>query len=287
LVVHDVRCRAERSTWTAPEAAESYTLVFVRRGTFYRRAAGSERLMDATCAYLERPGVEQQIAHPHTAGDACTAIELSEEMASLLADNLDLRAGEPLFTRVDTALALQKLTRCVRRQDDFELTETVVRLVSGGTAERDGRLRAVQPSTHITRRRIIDQTREALAAEPRASLRHIASMVSVSPHHLSRVFHADTGATVSAYRNQLRVRGALERLAEGEPSLTRLAHDLGFADHAHMTRTMQRHTGASPSALRRAFTIGQRVSSESLGLGSDRLTMNRSPSPSSTSRPGS
>jgi AraC-like DNA-binding protein len=253
FVVHDVRCRAQRSTWTAPEPAGSYTLVFVRRGTFYRRVDGSERLMDATCAYLERPGVEQQIAHPHTNGDACTAIELSEEMAGLLSDNLGLLAGEPQFTRVDTLLALQELTRRVRRHDDFELTETVVSLVSGGAAERYGLLPAAQPSTHVTRRRIVDQTREALAAEPRAGLRQIARQVGVSPHHLSRVFHADTGATVSAYRNQLRVRGALERLAEGEPSLTRLAHDFGFADHAHMTRTMRRHAGASPSTLRRAF----------------------------------
>jgi AraC-like DNA-binding protein len=36
--------------------------------------------------------------------------------------------------------------------------------------------------------------------------------------------------------------------------LTGLASDLGFADHAHMTRTVQREAGAVPSALRRLLT---------------------------------
>jgi AraC-like DNA-binding protein len=56
---------------------------------------------------------------------------------------------------------------------------------------------------------------------------------------------------VSAYRNQFRVREALERLAEGERSLTGLANDLGFADHAHLARTVRREAGAVPSVLRR------------------------------------
>jgi len=39
---------------------------------------------------------------------------------------------------------------------------------------------------------------------------------------------------------------ALERLAEGERSLASLATDLGFADYAHMARTVRRETGAAP-----------------------------------------
>jgi AraC-like DNA-binding protein len=62
--------------------------------------------------------------------------------------------------------------------------------------------------------------------------------------------------TISAYRNHLRVRAALERLADGERSLTSLAADLGFADHAHMARTVRRETGAAPSVLRRLLATG-------------------------------
>ncbi len=103
-------------------------------------------------------------------------------------------------------------------------------------------------------RRLADGTKQILSCDPRASLHKLARRQSVSPHHLSRVFHACPGTTVSAYRNQLRVREALERLADGERSLTRLASDLGFADHAHLTRTVRRETGAVPSVLRLLLT---------------------------------
>ncbi len=48
-----------------------------------------------------------------------------------------------------------------------------------------------------------------------------------------------TGVTVSQYRNRPRVSLALDRLAQGEPDLATLACDLGFADHAHLTRTVR------------------------------------------------
>ena len=40
------------------------------------------------------------------------------------------------------------------------------------------------------------------------------------------------------------------RLADGETSLTRLAGDLGFADHAHLARVVRREVGQAPSRLR-------------------------------------
>ena len=43
---------------------------------------------------------------------------------------------------------------------------------------------------------------------------------------------------------------ALDRIAQGETSLTVLAHDLGFADHAHLTRTVRAVTGRTPTTCR-------------------------------------
>jgi len=39
--------------------------------------------------------------------------------------------------------------------------------------------------------------------------------------------------------------------AQGEPSLAALAHELGFADHAHLTRTIRAVTGHTPTSCRR------------------------------------
>ena len=42
----------------------------------------------------------------------------------------------------------------------------------------------------------------------------------------------------------------MERLAAGEPDLTALALDLGYADHSHLTNACRREFGRPPSALR-------------------------------------
>jgi AraC-like DNA-binding protein len=251
FVVCDVRCRAPRRAWSPPEVAPGYVLVFVRQGGFRRRAGGAERFMDAVSAYFETPGGEQQIAHPGPDGDACTAIELSADLAGTLADGEPARIGVPRLTPVAAALAVQLITRQARHADRFELAETITRLVSAAISGPGPLPSPPRAPAQTARRRLVDGTRQILSRDPGTSLHDLARQQSVSPHHLSRVFHASTGTTVSAYRNQLRVREALERLAEGERSLTSLATSLGFADHAHMTRTIRRETGAAPSALRR------------------------------------
>jgi AraC-like DNA-binding protein len=254
FVVCDVRCHAPRPAWSPPEVAPRYVLVFVRAGTFCRRVSGRERFMDAVSAYFDTPGGEQQIAHPGPDGDTCTAIELSEDLAGVLADDDPARISEPKLTPVDAALAVQLLTRQADRADPFEVAETVIRLVSAAISGPGDLPLPRRARTQAAWRRLTDGTKQLLGCDPGASLHELAHQQSVSPHHLSRVFHACTGKTVSAYRNQLRVREALERLAEGERSLTGLASDLGFADHAHLTRTMQREAGAVPSVLRRLLT---------------------------------
>jgi transcriptional regulator GlxA family with amidase domain len=93
-----------------------------------------------------------------------------------------------------------------------------------------------------------------LAEEPRSSLVHLARALSVSPHHLSRVFSEQTGSTVSSHRRRIRVRAVLDRLGHGEHDLARLAADVGFADHGHLTRSVRRETGATPSRLRELLT---------------------------------
>ena len=59
--------------------------------------------------------------------------------------------------------------------------------------------------------------------------------------HVSRV----TGLTANQIRAIVRARTAAERLAQGEPILD-VAHDLGYADQAHLTRDLRRMTGFTP-----------------------------------------
>ncbi len=106
--------------------------------------------------------------------------------------------------------------------------------------------------TTAATRRIVDIARELATSESGApTLQAVAAAASVSPHHLTRTFKESTGMTMGRYRNRVRVRMALEWIAEGDDDFTRIAHDLGFSDHAHFSRTVMAEVGLQPRMVRR------------------------------------
>jgi AraC-like DNA-binding protein len=146
------------------------------------------------------------------------------------------------------------LAACRVGADLHELHERALALLARTLEQSDPkRVAARRPATVRARRALADGAREALAAELGRSLPDLARALAVSPHHLSRVYRAVTGHTISRHRMRLRVRNALERLAGGEVDLARLAADTGFADQGHLCRVIRQETGRTPSALRNAL----------------------------------
>ena len=84
----------------------------------------------------------------------------------------------------------------------------------------------------------------------RLPLADIARAVHCSPYHLSRLFRCQTGLPIHRYLNRLRLRRALERLAEGSPDLTELALAVGFSSHGHFSDAFRREFGHPPTHLR-------------------------------------
>ena len=99
---------------------------------------------------------------------------------------------------------------------------------------------------------LVEAARDVIARRFREnlSLADIAREVDSSVFHLARIFKARTGFTLHAYRNQLRLRAALERLSERDADLIDIALDLGFSSHSHFTETFRRSFGKTPSAVR-------------------------------------
>jgi AraC-like DNA-binding protein len=99
------------------------------------------------------------------------------------------------------------------------------------------------------------------------TLDEVARRTGSSMFHLCRTFRRHTGSTLHGYRNQLRLRTALERAATPESDLTELALDLGFSSHSHFTAAFRKAFGISPSAFRRKATVqAMRELSARLGL---------------------
>jgi AraC-like DNA-binding protein len=259
LQIADVACGHGRGRGLAGEQTGGHALVLVRRGCFVRSVDGVEALLDPTLAYCMSPAEEQRYDHPNEHGDDCTSLGLDPELlASLWGGEAALpRAPLPVSSAIDLEHRLLLSAARRRGADVHELFERALALTARALEQADPRrVASGAPATARARRVAADGARELLTGNPELSLPEVARELAVSPHHLSRVFHAVAGHTISRHRMRLRVSGALERLAGGERDLARLAADLGFADQSHLCRVVRRETGHRPSGLRRLLAEG-------------------------------
>jgi AraC family transcriptional regulator len=89
----------------------------------------------------------------------------------------------------------------------------------------------------------------------RLTLARVAAALDCSVFHLCRSFRRATGLTLHDYREQVRLRLALERLERGECDLSRLALDLGYSSHSHFTAAFHRSFDMPPSAVRKLLIV--------------------------------
>ena len=85
-------------------------------------------------------------------------------------------------------------------------------------------------------------------ADDPPTLGEAAAAVGLSPGRFRHLFVAETGLPYRGYALWLRLGQAVDVFAAGG-SLTDAAHDAGFADSAHLSRTFRRMFGLAPSSL--------------------------------------
>ena len=87
------------------------------------------------------------------------------------------------------------------------------------------------------------------------SLKSIAEHVHLSPSYVSRVFHRETGETVTAYLNRVRVSEAKRLLRITNMRVSEVCYEVGYQSLSHFTRMFKRVTGLSPRAFRASSVV--------------------------------
>ena len=89
------------------------------------------------------------------------------------------------------------------------------------------------------------------------SLDQLAAVAGRHRVHVARAFHQYYGSTIGEFIRQRRLEVACHRLATSDLPVSVIAHESGFADHSHFTRTMKRFLGVQPSGFRKTLTLGK------------------------------
>jgi AraC family transcriptional regulator len=97
---------------------------------------------------------------------------------------------------------------------------------------------------HYRLDRCADYLRAHQANSP--TLADVARVAEVHPMHVARLFRRRFGYSMGEYLRRQRIVWACDQLCRGNGTISSIASDAGFADHAHFTRTFRRVTGSTP-----------------------------------------
>lgn len=82
------------------------------------------------------------------------------------------------------------------------------------------------------------------------TLEEIASSVHLSGSHLSGLFRKETGQTISAYINHVRIEKSKQLLKTSQIPIALVGSLCGFEDQSYFTRVFKQQTGLSPKKYR-------------------------------------
>ena len=256
FTIRAVTCKDDHRDWSAVESHDDFRVVLVRRGRFRRKAHGICSDLDPTVAYLGMPDETERFAHP-AGGDVCTSISLKTALWRVLAGDTAKVTTSVVYVDAHLDLAHRRFLAAARTRDvEYAVGEQLVALIGRIVKQVATGPTPADTPARGSERALVAAARGAIGADhpAAAGLFPLAALLSVSPYRLSRAFTRELGVSLTRYRNRVRVARALDRLEAGEAHLGVLAADLGFADQAHLSRTVRDHLGHTPTALRRLLT---------------------------------
>jgi AraC-like DNA-binding protein len=270
--VYDVCCRPLDVQPGAEEWSLAPQIVFPRRGVFERETRGRKQLADPNQVLFFNREESYRVAHPGGCGDDCTVFVFDERLSREAVGEWDpawAESSKPLFrfpqvasdARVFWCQDVLRRAALAGTGQQLQIEEAALQLLRGllqdsyrqqGPERRHCEREISRSPTSRLHAEQVQRTRLLLATRfcEDLSLDAVATVAHCSVFHLARLFRARCGVSIHQYRQRLRLREALRRLADGEPDLSALALELGFASHSHFSGAFRQTFGLPPSRCR-------------------------------------
>ncbi|WP_298826489.1 AraC family transcriptional regulator [uncultured Piscinibacter sp.] len=227
-----------------PHAHHAIQITFGLEGSFEIGVAG-ERLGGPVAA------IASDASHTFRASGAVAFLFIAPESPVGRAIGAKLFAGRPWASvrGVAAEASLDELRQCLRDGCDEDEMRRLGRKVMAALPA------AAQPALADPRvLAMIDVAHRRL--EDGVSLPQAAGSVHLSPGRARHLFVEHTGLPFKTYVLWLRLQRAVGLYAAGR-SLTEAAHQSGFSDSAHLSRTFRRTFGLPAAALSLSSAAGQ------------------------------
>jgi len=253
ISVIDYRCTAGPAEKPFVEVHRSYSVSYVRKGSFGYRTRGKTFELVAGSVLVGNPGDEFICTHDHhVCGDECLAFHLEPEAAEAVGlGDLWRSGGLPPLPEL---MVVGELAQAAAEGGSGVGLDELGWLFPARFAQVvSGRKQRPQEAGSRDRRRAVEAALWLDAHSDEAiDLDGAARQAGLSPFHFVRLFAKVVGVTPHQYLVRCRLRHAARLLADDARLITEIALDVGFADLSNFVRTFHRAAGVSPRAFRKA-----------------------------------
>ncbi len=259
------RCVVGPAESTAIQTQKWHMMSFTHHGAFIVRSGGRSAVIDSNSTLLINPDFPYQMsrhAGPSSRG-AYFLIQPSVFREVVRQSGSELEGDGRGFAEIrgpssTRSYLLQRLIldRAARtsRPEALEIDELVIALVAAANGSADWNEEEPPGAGPDARTlEIVERIRMFLVERVASPVRldEIAKAVSLSPFHLCRLFKKATGFTLHRYQASLRLRAALDTIANPSADLAEVAIRFGYSSHSHFTAAFRKEFGAAPSEIRK------------------------------------
>jgi len=275
--VQDYVCRAGEGGPGPEESHEQNTIVLMRHGAFCKHFGPRAVTADVNQAIFFSKGSTVRVSHPGECGDRGTVFTVAPRILNDIVRELDPSVDEhpdhpfPFVTGpCDSATFLRhrELVQRLEAQEvapleplwaDVTALQLSADILEAAYAHSGVRSKPRKPVTKLDHADRAEAAKVYLARRlgERITLDDVAREVHTSPFHFTRIFQQRVGVPIHRYLTRLRLRAALEKLAEGAEDLTALALELGFSSHSHFADAFRKEFGKTPSEVRRSSSLSE------------------------------